>query len=497
MSINLKEGYFHVGVHKDCQPFMGFRWRDAWYRYRVIPFGFSHSPWVFTKMIRHMIKRWRIRGYFVLAYVDDFLLMAPSPEELIQARDWIAQDLRNHGWHLEMDKSHWEPTQRLEFLGLIIDSQRGILEVPQAKVNNLKSLIREVLPKKEETARNLARVAGTLISVARAFSPARLYTRTVYREFKGYQTRSWDWDTKVTLSQKTKEELTWILNNLDKFNGSAIWRPAIVLQLATDASPTGWGFQFKDISGGSQWSAEEQTLHINELELLGMLRGLQTVQAELRNSSVELVTDSTVARDNWNNQGGSKDNLTFRVRQIWEWAVLNNVTLLNSIWIPGKSNVIPDSESRMTDFHDWTLRRDLFEALDRKWGPHSVDRMASDLNSQTLKFNSIRWCPGTSAVDCFSQDWSLDNNYVLPPANLVLRVLNHINECKASATLIVPQWSSQPWWPLLMKMREEEIVWSEPPSKLFLRGASGIVEPWKNNQWTYMAVRVKSISMVC
>ena len=81
MSLDLKEGYFHVGVHPDCQAYMGFFWRNKWYRYKVIPFGFSHSPWVFTKVIRHMIKRWRKMGLFTLAYLDDFILMAPTKED--------------------------------------------------------------------------------------------------------------------------------------------------------------------------------------------------------------------------------------------------------------------------------------------------------------------------------------------------------------------------------------------------------------------------------
>ncbi|CAH3184261.1 unnamed protein product [Porites lobata] len=52
-------------------------------------------------------------------------------------------------------------------------------------------------------------------------------------------------------------------------------------------------------------------------------------------------------------------------------------------------------------------------------------------------------------VYAFSQDWSCDNNWIVPPATVVGKVLNHMRESKAVGTLIVPMWKSSYFWPLL------------------------------------------------
>ena len=65
------------------------------------------------------------------------------------------------------------------------------------------------------------------------------------------------------------------------------------------------------------------------------------------------------------------------------------------------------------------------------------------------RFNSRFLQSGTEAVYAFSQDWSCDNNWIVPPATVVGKVLNHMRESKAVGTLIVPMWKSSYFWPLL------------------------------------------------
>lgn len=57
--------------------------------------------------------------------------------------------------------------------------------------------------------------------------------------------------------------------------------------------------------------------------------------------------------------------------------------------------------------------------------------------------------PGLEAVGTFTCDWSTENNWWCPPIYLVPRVLKHAKVTKAKGTLIIPQWISAPYWPLL------------------------------------------------
>ena len=43
-----------------------------------------------------------------------------------------------------------------------------------------------------------------------------------------------------------------------------------------------------------------------------------------------------------------------------------------------------------------------------------------------------------------------DYNWLCPPANLVPRVIGHAQNTNANGILVVPQWSSSSFWPLLI-----------------------------------------------
>ena len=122
---------------------------------------------------------------------------------------------------------------------------------------------------------------------------------------------------------------------------------------------------------------------------------------------------------------------------------------LDMNWIPRDQNFQADFFSKIVDFDDYSVVDEVFFHLEELWGPHSVDRFACSYNAKLPRFNSRFLQPGIEAVDAFSQDWSSDNNWLVPPTALIGRVLNHMRDCKAVGTLIVPIWKSAQFWPLL------------------------------------------------
>ena len=98
---------------------------------------------------------------------------------------------------------------------------------------------------------------------------------------------------------------------------------------------------------------------------------------------------------------------------------------------------------------NYSVIDDVFFHFEELWGPHSVDRFACSYNAKLPRFNSRFLQPGAEAVDAFSQDWSSDNTWLVPPTTLTGRVLCHMRDCKAVGTLIVPMWKSAQFWPLL------------------------------------------------
>jgi len=83
------------------------------------------------------------------------------------------------------------------------------------------------------------------------------------------------------------------------------------------------------------------------------------------------------------------------------------------------------------------------------WCPHSVDRSANSSNAQLERFNSRYWSPGSEAVDTFTCSQAGENNWWCPPVYLFPRVIRHAQIIHCEGTLVVPQWVSSPFWPLL------------------------------------------------
>ena len=108
------------------------------------------------------------------------------------------------------------------------------------------------------------------------------------------------------------------------------------------------------------------------------------------------------------------------------------------VWIPRDQNVVADRLSKITDYDDCSVHDDVFTQLDALWGPRSIDRFACSYNAKLPRFNSRFLQPGTEAVDAFSQDWALENNWLVPPVTLIGRVLRQMRDCKAIGTMIVP-----------------------------------------------------------
>ena len=123
--------------------------------------------------------------------------------------------------------------------------------------------------------------------------------------------------------------------------------------------------------------------------------------------------------------------------------------IISPEWIPREDNIRADNLSRCTDSDDWSVKWWVFEMLDKKWGPHSVDRFASHFNNKCVRFNSRWWVPGTEAIDALNEKWTGENNWLVPPPRLISNCINKIEMEKANGTLVLPEWRSAPYWPLL------------------------------------------------
>ena len=108
-------------------------------------FGLGPAPLIFTKILKipiSLLRRLQIR---VIIYLDDMLLMSQTEEELLISRDTVIFLLTHLGFVINLKKSMLNPVQKIEFLGLEIDSVAMKLSLPQRKVEKIVQMSQNAL----------------------------------------------------------------------------------------------------------------------------------------------------------------------------------------------------------------------------------------------------------------------------------------------------------------------------------------------------------------
>lgn len=73
---DLSSGYHHIDLHPSMFKYFGFSWSGKFYVFTSLPFGLSSAPFIFTKILRNLVRFWRERGVFTLFNIltTDFVL---------------------------------------------------------------------------------------------------------------------------------------------------------------------------------------------------------------------------------------------------------------------------------------------------------------------------------------------------------------------------------------------------------------------------------------
>ena len=442
--VDLKDAYFTIPIHQSDRQFLRFSTGNQNFQFNCLPFGLSCAPWVFTKTLKPVLTLLRELGVKLVAYIDNILVLAEKVQDHTEALIYL---LENLGYIVHPEKSIRQPTQEIEFLGMMVDSRTRELRLSGQKIKKLRQeaamLIKDQLT--PPTAREVSRLLGKFNSVSKAIPPAPLFCRALQRDL----TTALDqcYETPCSLSSTAIEELEWWNTQLAHWNGKSLVLRQPDLQIESDASLRGWGASCQGTQTGGPWSQQEQQLHINCLELLAATLAIKTFLKGQGNKSVLLLLDNQTAVAYVNNLGGTVSaQATKLARELWMWCLQRDI-LLTAQHIPGKENVIADRESRvMKDRSDWMLNPVIFHRIQKLFPDLEIDLFATRLSHQLPRFYSWRPDPLAEATDAFLQDWGPLRGYANPPWNLVGRVLANVESQGVELViLIAPIWPSQPW----------------------------------------------------
>lgn len=448
---DLRQGYHHFDVCPQQQTYLGFSWKNKFYCFSVLVFGLASSPYLFSKCLRAMVKFWRQNAINIVLYLDDGFGMASSYAHCERDSEFVKKSLIDAGFLINEEKSIFNPVQKLEWLGIVWNSVEFSLSIPERRISDLLRSIDEILKIfPNVTARQLAQVTGKIISLSPVYGNlTRLMTRYCYMSI---ETRS-SWDKKLFFHfhYEVFQELKFWRENVRNRNLKSLksYSPTSVI-IYSDASNFACGaytVKLKSKIFHKMWNENEKLASSTWREMKAIEQALISFKNEIKGTNIKWYTDNQNCL-HIVKSGSMKEDLQKISFSIFSICTENCISI-DIQWIPRSDNSKADYISKMVDHEDWGISCEFFEFIDKLWGPHSVDRFASVMNHKTVRFNSLFWNPNSEAVDAFTQDWAKDNNLLVPPIYLVVKVIKHLIFCKAKGTLIVPRWVSAPYWTLI------------------------------------------------
>ena len=265
-TFDIKSAYHHIEIFQDHQTYLGFQWgytngKPQYFVFRVLPFGLSTAPLVFTKILKPVLRHWRSSGKRVCMFLDDGL-GGVRIQSAILVSQAVKRDLIPFGFLLRDSKCFWDPMQIQTWLGHIFNMSINQLFVTEARLQKLEQSLDNILncPQKV-TARQLAAVAGQIVSMSRAIGPkVYLYTRHIYFAI---ETRE-NWGSILAFNFKLTTELQYWVSNVRALNGRNMFtRPQrFDTMVYSDASEL--GYRGYAISAKRHWSVRDTGWKVKE-----------------------------------------------------------------------------------------------------------------------------------------------------------------------------------------------------------------------------------------
>ncbi|XP_042300171.1 uncharacterized protein LOC121918142, partial [Sceloporus undulatus] len=182
-TVDLKDAYFYVGIRESHRRFLAFAIGFVAYHYNVLPFDLAIAPRVFTKCMAPVIAYLHQRGLSVFPYLDDWLLTAPSRQELQNAIHFTLRLLSDLGLVVNLEKSHLTPSKQVRFIGSVLDSEESTAYLPQDRFQTLSTAVRAVHSHRRVRARNIQVALGHMASTTFVTPWAQLRLRPLQSWF--------------------------------------------------------------------------------------------------------------------------------------------------------------------------------------------------------------------------------------------------------------------------------------------------------------------------
>ena len=214
-SIVWKDAYYSVPVAKADRKYLCFQWQGSLYRYTCLPNGLALAPRKFTEIAKVLFAELRKQGHMNTHYIDDSLHVAVTESQCkanVMATVTISEQA---GFVVHPVKSVLHPTQRITYLGFVLDSINMTVSLTPEKASKIKNACSTIVTKQLVTIQELAEVVGMIVASFPGVQYGPLFYRLCDNHKNAALKAEWgNYAAKTTLPQPCIDDLQWWIENI-------------------------------------------------------------------------------------------------------------------------------------------------------------------------------------------------------------------------------------------------------------------------------------------
>ena len=351
---DISDAFKLIPIKPELWPFHGIKWNNQYYFFTRLVFGSRSSPKIFDTLSQAVCwiaeKEFKINS--IIHLLDDFLTVDPPNYLAERTMSLITHIFASLGIPLSKKKTVG-PTKCLEYLGIILDSEKMEARLPQDKLVRICEMLVNFKTKKSCTKKELLSLLGHLNFACRVIHPGRSFISYLISLSCSVK----ELHHHIKLTEACRLDLNMWLKFLSQWNGISFFlndhiTKAADIKLFTDATDKAFGGIY-----GNKWfqghfpreiqssldPKDKLSMAFNELYPIVMaliLWGQQWKRKRLLFYCDNLATVNII------NKGRSKSKMIMNLmRKLTFYSALNNITV-HAEHIPGDTNDIADAISR-------------------------------------------------------------------------------------------------------------------------------------------------------
>ena len=163
---DFEKAFRHIPISPLDTPLLEFHWQNKYYAEQFLPFGLRTAPYIFNLFAEtfHWILEKLLENNslpaVVVHYLDDFLIVLPEKQDLIQYSSIFSRLCSELRLSLKISKN--EEGNMASFGGIEFDTERMVIRLPAKKLQKVKSIVDKAQNAQSASLIELQRVTGFL-----------------------------------------------------------------------------------------------------------------------------------------------------------------------------------------------------------------------------------------------------------------------------------------------------------------------------------------------